>query len=101
MAGAVEGELFVGSKAEELRGLLSLKYPMTHGIVEDWFDMETIWSHVYSEMKVNSEEHPVLLTEAPLNPRENREKAAEIFFETFGAPALFVSAQAILSLSAS
>eukprot|EP00922_Rhytidocystis_sp_ex-Travisia-forbesii_P039601 GHVS01058883.1.p1 GENE.GHVS01058883.1~~GHVS01058883.1.p1 ORF type:complete len:382 (+),score=29.78 GHVS01058883.1:61-1206(+) len=100
MAGAVEGELFVGSKAEELRGLLSLKYPMTHGIVEDWFDMETIWSHVYSEMKVNSEEHPVLLTEAPLNPRENREKAAEIFFETFGAPALFVSAQAILSLYA-
>merc|ERR1719229_1607086 len=52
-------------------------------------------------MKVNMEEHPVLLTEAPLNPRKNREKAAEIFFETFGCPALFVSAQAILSLYAS
>ncbi len=39
-----------------------------------------------------------MLTEAPLNPRQNREKAAEIFFETFNVPALFISMQAILSL---
>merc|ERR1719191_635050 len=101
MAGAAEGDVFVGQKAEELRGLLTLKHPMSHGIVDDWLDMEHIWHHVYSTMKVTSEEHPVLLTEAPLNPRKNREKAAEIFFETFGCPALFVSAQAILSLYAS
>lgn len=101
MAGAAEGSIFIGNKAEEIRGILSLKYPMSHGIVEHWDDMELIWRHVYSEMKVIAEEHPVLLTEAPLNPRKNREKAAEIFFETFGAPALFISAQAILSLYAS
>lgn len=101
MAGAAEGDLFVGSKAEGLRGILTLKYPMAHGIVEHWDDMELIWRHIFSEMKVNAEEHPVLLTEAPLNPRKNREKAAEIFFETFSCPALFVSAQAILSLYAS
>lgn len=104
MAGAVEGdagEIFVGERAEKFRGILSLKYPMEHGIVQHWDDMELIWRHVYSEMKVNAEEHPVLLTEAPLNPRKNRERAAEIFFETFGCPALFVSAQAILSLYAS
>jgi len=101
MAGAAEGETFIGSKAEELRGILTVKYPMAHGVVEHWDDMELIWRHLYSEMKAIAEEHPVLLTEAPLNPRKNREKAAEIFFETFGCPALFISAQAILSLYAS
>ena len=43
-------------------------------VVEDWVDMEQVWAHVYDELKINSEEHPVLLTEAPLNPRRNREK---------------------------
>lgn len=100
MAGALEGDVFVGNKAEEYRGLLTLKYPIEHGIVTDWLDMETIWCHVYAEMKINSEEHPVLLTEVPLNPRKNRQKAAEIFFETFSCPAFFVSAQAVLALYA-
>lgn len=50
------------------------------------------------QLSTFSEEHPVLLTEAPLNPRRNREKAAEVFFETFNVPALFVSMQAVLSL---
>ncbi|KAJ3330239.1 hypothetical protein HDU76_006135 [Blyttiomyces sp. JEL0837] len=49
MAGAVEGDHFIGRKAQELRGLLRVKYPMEHGIVTDWDDMERIWQHVYSE----------------------------------------------------
>jgi len=100
MAGALENDLFLGKFADENRGLLSIRYPMEHGIVNDWNDMEKIWQHVYSknQLNANSEEHPVLLTEAPLNPRRNREKAAEIFFETFNAPALYISIQAVLSL---
>lgn len=100
MAGALEGDVFIGSVAEEHRGLLSIHYPMEHGIVTDWNDMERIWAYVYSKDQLStfSEEHPVLLTEAPLNPKKNREKAAEIFFETLNAPALFVSMQAVLSL---
>lgn len=102
MAGAVEGDLFIGRKAQELRGLLKIKYPMEHGIVTDWDDMERIWSFVYTdELRTLSEEHPVLLTEAPLNPAHNREQAAQIFFETFNVPALFTSVQAVLSLYAS
>lgn len=50
MAGALEGDLFVGPKAEDHRGLLSIRYPMEHGIVNDWNDMERIWTHIYSKV---------------------------------------------------
>lgn len=102
MAGALEGDVFLGPEAEEHRGLLTIRYPMEHGIVKDWNDMERIWQYIYSkdQLQTFSEEHPVLLTEAPLNPRRNREKAAEIFFETFNVPALYMSMQAVLSLYA-
>ena len=49
MAGAKEGDVFIGRKAQEARGLLKIKYPMEHGIVNDWDDMERIWSWVYAE----------------------------------------------------
>jgi len=102
MLGAVEGDSFIGKKAQELRGLLKIKYPLEHGIVTDWAEMEKIWQYLYSEeLKTSPEEHPVLLTEAPLNPIKNREEAAQILFETFNVPALYISIQAVLALYAS
>jgi centractin len=102
MLGALEGDSFIGKKAQELRGLLKIKYPLEHGIVTDWAEMEKIWQYLYSEeLKTSPEEHPVLLTEAPLNPIKNREEAAQILFETFNVPALYISIQAVLALYAS
>uniref|UniRef100_A0AC35UG32 Actin n=1 Tax=Rhabditophanes sp. KR3021 TaxID=114890 RepID=A0AC35UG32_9BILA len=100
MAGALEGDTFIGKKAQQHRGLLKIDYPMEHGVVKNWSDMELVWNHLYSpeNLSLNSEEHPVLLSDAPLNPIKNREKMAEIFFETFNVPALHIQIQAVLSL---
>ena len=102
MVGISQTATFVGDEAQTKRGMLSLNYPIENGIVTNWDDMEKIWNHTfYNELRKSPEEHSVLLTEAPLNPKVNREKMAEIMFEKFNTPSMYVAIQAVLSLYAS
>jgi actin, other eukaryote len=102
MVGSVERDQYIGEEAQAMRGVLTLRYPVKTGIVTNWDDMEEIWTHVFSnEMRiVTEEEKGILVTEAPMNPKSNRERTMQIMFEKFGFPSMYMSIQAVLALYA-
>eukprot|EP00924_Labyrinthula_sp_SR-Ha-C_P002897 augustus_masked-scaffold_13-processed-gene-10.6-mRNA-1 protein AED:0.07 eAED:0.07 QI:0/-1/0/1/-1/1/1/0/367 len=92
----------VGKEALEDKTKLRVKYPIEHGIVVNWDDMEEIWEHIFTkELLVNPNNHPILLTEKMYGPKANREKTIQILFETFNVPAAFLRLQSVLSMYAS
>ena len=92
--------------ASSLAGMIWKKYGITRYDTHFISNISTI-THThfirqfYNELRIAPEEHQLLLTEAPLNPKSNREKMTQIMFETFNTPAFYVQIQAVLSLYAS
>merc|ERR1711981_16842 len=104
VVGMGEKECYVGDQAVQKRGTLLLKNPIEKGMVVNWDDMERVWHHTFfNELRVNPSDDIgcVLLTEAPLNAKENREKMTQVMFESFNVPATFISMQAVLALYSS
>lgn len=100
-AGLSTKDCYVGDEALAKRGILNLSYPIEHGVITNWEDMEKVWTHAYyTELRVDPSSRPILLTEAPRNPKGNREKMLEVMFETFNVPAFYVAIQAVLALYA-
>lgn len=102
MVGMEKKELYIGEEAMRRRGVLSLKYPIEHGIITNWSDMEEVWLDTFeNQLRVDPSQHNVLLTEAPMNPKSNRERMIQLMFERFNVPATYISIQAVLSLYSS
>eukprot|EP01117_Protostelium_nocturnum_P015511 TRINITY_DN6025_c0_g1_i2.p1 TRINITY_DN6025_c0_g1~~TRINITY_DN6025_c0_g1_i2.p1 ORF type:complete len:323 (+),score=58.63 TRINITY_DN6025_c0_g1_i2:129-1097(+) len=99
--GNILKDAYVGYECGNMESLV-WKNPIEGGIVTNWDDMEKIWHHTfYNQLRVAPEEHAVLLTEGPLNPKINREKTVQFMFELFNVPATFLSIQAVLALYSS
>ena len=93
-------EHYIGYSALGKRAVLTIDYPIEHGVVNNWDGMEMIWNYIFSEiLNIEPEEHNIILTEPSLNPKENREKFSQIFFETYQVPSLYIANQAILALN--
>lgn len=66
-------DYYVGDEALSKREILTLRYPIHRGVVENWDDMERLWHHTfYDELSVAPEEHPVLVAQEPFGPKTNR-----------------------------
>ena len=66
MLGMGQKEFYIGDEAQAKRGILSLSYPIAHGIITDWEAMEAIWRHTFdNELRIDVSSRPVMLTEAP------------------------------------
>jgi actin-related protein len=94
----------VGEEVQGRRGVLPLRFPTQPGDDPpiNWDDMERVLHDTfYNELRVDPEDHAVLLSEPPLNSKRNRERTAQIMFETFNVPAMHLSNQAVLSILAS
>lgn len=94
---------YVGADMTRLKALerFNTTMPMLRGYVVDWDAMELVWDHAfYSELKVAPEEHQILLTEAALTPSTDREKKAQIMFETYRVPGMHIASAAELCLYA-
>jgi len=95
-------DFYVGDAALANSATYQVNYPIRHGLIDNWDNMERLWQRcMFEYLRCEPEEHYVLLTEPPLNPPENREFTAEIMFETFNVPGLYIAVQAVLALAAS
>merc|ERR1711939_246558 len=95
-------DFYIGDEAIANSKTYGVHYPIRHGMIEDWDQMERYWEQsIFKYLRAEPEDHYFLLTEPPLNPPENRENTAEIMFESFNVPGLYIAVQAVLALAAS
>ncbi|CAL9776942.1 unnamed protein product [Musa acuminata subsp. burmannicoides] len=96
-------KLYVGTQALGYRrDHMEVISPIKDGVVVDWDIVDNIWNHAFRErLLIDPKEHPMLLAEPSFNTPQQREKAAELMFESYKVPALFLAKNAVLTSFAS
>ncbi|XP_068649759.1 actin-related protein 4-like isoform X2 [Aristolochia californica] len=96
-------KLYVGSQALGYRrDHMEVLSPIRGGIVLDWDIVDNIWDYAFRErLLIDPKEHPMLLAGPSSNTPQQREKAAELMFEKYQVPALFLAKNAVLTSFAS
>ncbi|XP_040588800.1 actin-85C-like [Mesocricetus auratus] len=101
LVGVEEEDCFIGSEALNNLKQLNLNYPITRGTITNWDNMEKIWHHsFYHVLHIAPEQHPVMITEPPLNRADVKSRITQILFETFNVPAMYMANQGVLSMYA-
>lgn len=99
LVGMEQKERYVGEEAIAKMDIMNFSSPIEKGEIVDWNKFETLLHHLfYDELKVVPEEISILITESPLNKKENRAKLAETLFETFNVEKLHIANSAMLGL---
>ena len=95
-------DFYIGAEAESAPKSYTKTFPLKHGQIENWTLMEMYWEQaIFKYLRCDPQDHYFLLTEPPMNPPENREYLAEVFFETFNVPGMYIAVQAVLAIVAS
>jgi actin-related protein len=101
IVGVENKDHYVGDEADAMRGVLVLKYPIKHGIVEDYELLDLIWAHTFdNELRVKPQGKKIMITEPPLNPLHVREKLATDLFGKYGVAGMYINNAAVLSIYA-
>jgi len=94
-------DIMVGDQAQKMRNNLQITYPLDNGIIRNWEDMGHVWDYTFSEkLKINPRECKIMLTEAPMNPKKNREQMVQTMFEKYSFKSVYIAIQAVLVLYA-
>ena len=95
-------EIMIGDEIIGFRSLLELSHPVSEGIITDEEDLYRLWDYTLSQkLKIEDpSDKKIIVTEAPLNPLNNKIKICEILFEKIGVGAINIEPQAKCSLFA-
>ena len=92
-------EVYIGTSslyASHTHGF-SISTPKEKGLVTNWNVVEELWNHAYTELHLNPKEHPLLVAENSFTTLSVKKQYAELMFERFDVPCMFINDDSVLS----